>query len=149
MRVGRKSDVGIGPLKRFMLKSRYTKFESDSSPPSGPHSEFADTDRYPRETGIFFGNVPEKPLFFKSKWSNPAGNNSEGGSVPTSLFEESTRTFSSTKREMLLHGIEPDNMLWLRSRVWRLGKVKMDSGMEPVSRLLVMEMTRRFFRFPS
>lgn len=43
--VDRKRDEGMVPLKRFMLKSRYTNSESDSRVISGPHNRFPDTDR--------------------------------------------------------------------------------------------------------
>nr|GMD73647.1 hypothetical protein DY000_00020404 [Ipomoea batatas] len=43
-REGRKRLGGMGPPKRFMLRSRYTKSESDSSPLSGPHIWFTETD---------------------------------------------------------------------------------------------------------
>lgn len=41
----RKSEGGMVPLNRFMLMSRYTNSESDSSPMSGPHMRFPDADK--------------------------------------------------------------------------------------------------------
>ena len=39
------SDLGMGPLNWFMLKSRYTNSESDSKPLMGPHILFSETDK--------------------------------------------------------------------------------------------------------
>lgn len=67
--VGLKSELGIAPVNRFMLRSMYVSSVNVFKALIVPSIEFRERDKYRRVIGKAGGSLPEIWFIFMSKWN--------------------------------------------------------------------------------